>query len=269
MIKNLSFLLTLGIFLLSCSKKEQEEPIVDSFELTKGYNVVQIPNGGTVTGRILLDSADTYLRTLQIQRDQEVCGASHPNPSRPGTFGGVQGCIVWLDGIKQGKDFAYNKSPEMDQVGCEFLPHTLIMRAGTSLIVHNSDHALHNFHVYNENISIANEAQPEGAPPREITALSKPGIYKAICDVHPWMRGFICVAEHPYYAITDSTGSFTLSDVPPGTYSLKVFRDNWHVEEVKNEAGKIISYRWHPDIRKEQPVTIEGGKTTDISFTLP
>lgn len=267
--KHIVLACTISLALLSCSKKEQGESAGDDFQLTPGYKVVSLSNGATLSGKVMIDSLDTYLSRLAIQRDQEVCGTSHPNPSGPGTLGGIKGCIVWLEGVKQGKDFSYNADPKMDQHGCEFLPHTIIMRQGSSLIVHNSDDALHNFHVYNDDISLVNEAQPEGAPPREITSLAKPGIYKAVCDVHPWMRGFICVAEHPYYTITDSSGRFSFSDVPPGTYTLKLWRDNWHVEEVKNENGKITSYKFQPDYKKEQQITIEPSKGSNVLFTLP
>lgn len=260
---------TISLAVLSCSKKEPEESINDDFQLTSGYKIVSLSNGGVLSGKVSIDSTDTYLSRLAIQRDQEVCGISHPNPSGPGALGGVKGCIVWLEGVKQGKDFSYDANPKMDQLGCEFLPHAVIMRQGSSLIVHNSDDALHNFHVYNEDVSLANEAQPEGAPPREITSLTKPGIYKAICDVHPWMRGFICVAEHPYYAMTDSSGGFSFSNVPPGTYTLKLWRDNWHVDQIKNENGKITSYKFQPDYKKEQQVTIESSKESKVVFTLP
>jgi plastocyanin len=267
--KNIVLTLAVSLTVISCSKKEQDEPIGDEFQLAGGYKVVSLSNGGTVSGKVTLDSTDTYLSRLAIQRDQEVCGTSHPNPSDPGKSGGVTGCIVWLDGIKQGKDFAYDANPKMDQIGCQFLPHTIIMQKGKTLVVHNSDNALHNFHVYNEDVSLVNEAQPEGAPPREITSLTKPGIYKTICDVHPWMRGFICVAEHPYYTLTDSTGSFSFAEVPPGTYTVKVWRDNWHIDEVKNEAGKITSYKSQADYKKEQQVVVESGKKSEVSFTLP
>ena len=269
MIKNIAFTFVMALLLVSCSKKEQEESISDEFLLTSGYKVISLSNGATITGNVKLDSSDTYLSRLAIQRDQEVCGESHPNPSGPGNLGGVKGCIVWLEGVKQGKDFSYDPNPKVDQLGCEFIPHTIIMRKGSSLIVHNSDDALHNFHVYNEDVSLANEAQPEGAPPREITSLTKPGIYKAICDVHPWMRGYICVAEHPYYALTDSSGGFSFSNVPPGTYTLKLWRDNWHVDELKNENGKITSYKFQPDYKKEQQVLIEASKDSTVAFTLP
>lgn len=269
MLKIFAILCSFSFILISCSKQQQEETVENSFSLSEGYKVISVSTGGTLTGRVSIDSSDKYLARLEIQRDQAVCGASHPNPSSPGSYGGVKGCIVWLDGIKQGKEFSFDTTPEMDQLGCEFLPHTLIMRSGTPLIVHNSDDALHNFHVYNEDVSLANEAQPEGAPPREITSLTKPGIYRAICDVHPWMRGFICVVEHPYYTLTDSSGRFSFSNVPPGTYTLKLWRDNWHIEEVKNESGKITSYKFHPDYRKELQVIIEASKETSVTFMLP
>jgi hypothetical protein len=44
------------------------------------------------------------------------------------------------------------------------------------------------------------------------------------CDLHPWMQGWLGVLDHPYFAVTDAEGRFTLRDVPPGDYTLAV----WH-----------------------------------------
>ncbi|MFI5265018.1 MAG: carboxypeptidase-like regulatory domain-containing protein, partial [Candidatus Kapaibacterium sp.] len=74
---------------------------------------------------------------------------------------------------------------------------------------------------------------------------------------------------HPYYTLSDASGAYSLTDVPPGKYKLVLWRDNWSVEEVKNSGGVIESYKWGKDISKEQEVTVEAGKDATVDFILP
>ena len=72
---------------------------------------------------------------------------------------------------------------------------------------------------------------------------------KVQCDIHKWMEGWVVIADHPYYALTDTNGTFTISNVPPGTYTLEV----WH------EMLGIVT----------QPVTVKAKKSVKISVALP
>lgn len=259
-------LFVLFLSLSSCSKKE--EAADDSAGVfNSSYQVTQLASIGSIHGTVSLSGAMPAPLLVETQRDQAVCGVSHRNPSLP-MASGVQGCVVWLEGIKEGKDFGFSTDPKMDQIGCEFLPHILLIKQGATLVIHNSDAALHNFHVTKGDATIVNEAQPEGAPPREVT-LTKSGLHRVGCDVHPWMRGFIMSAEHPYYTITDSLGNFTLENVPPGKYTIKLWRDNWNIESLKNPAGKIISYKFPVDYMKEDSVVVASGKISQTNFSLP
>jgi plastocyanin len=251
------------VFLASCAKKE-EPAEVSSFA---NYKVVSVQNGGTISGQISRTDSVPYLERVTIQRDQPVCGESHLNPSHPGT-GGVRGCVVWLEGITEGKAFDFSTAPKLEQRGCAFLPHIQIVQAGATMLVTNDDDALHNYHVRVGSETVTNEAQPEGAPPHELT-LKKSGLHQINCDVHPWMKGFVMAADHPYYTVSDSTGRFTLNNVPPGTYSIKLWRDDWRVEELKNESGRIVSYKWKPDRSKEAQVTVTAGQAAQVDFSLP
>ena len=262
--KLLLFFLSI-LFLSSCAKKEEASDDSNAI-FNSSYKVTNLAAVGSIHGIVSLLGAMPNQLVVETQRDQAVCGVSHPNPSLPSP-NGIQGCAVWLEGIKEGKDFGFAANPKMDQTGCEFLPHILLVKQGATIVIHNSDAALHNFHVINGDATIVNEAQPEGAPPREVT-LTKAGLHRVSCDVHPWMRGFIMVAEHPYYVITDSLGNFTLENVPPGKYTIKLWRDNWNIESVKNPAGKIISYKFPVDFVKGDSVIVETGKNSQVMFTL-
>ena len=89
------------------------------------------------------------------------------------------------------------------------------------------------------------------------------------CDVHPWMRGFIYIAENPYYAITDTSGSFSITDIPPGDYTLKLWRDNWQLNQMKDGEGRIQSYKWGEEIVKTQQIHIAPATDTTVQFSLP
>ncbi len=250
-------------FFCACSKKQEAQEEIYS----SAYKVISITNGGTIKGTIRTDPAQKYLATIETQKDQDVCGTSHANPSMTNANGTVGNCIIGLERITSGKDFA-KREYALDQNGCDFRPHIQIVPLGASIVVSNLDKTLHNYHINLGGETIVNEAQPEGAPPRE-AILKQKGLHVVTCDVHPWMKGYIWMADHPYYTLSDSTGAFSLNDVPPGKYKLILWRDNWNVEEVKNSGGAIESYKWAKDISKEQEVTVEAGKDVVVDFTLP
>ncbi len=53
---------------------------------------------------------------------------------------------------------------------------------------------------------------------------AKPEIVRVDCDLHSWMKPWVVVAAHPYYAITNADGQFAFEKLPPGPYRLPV----WH-----------------------------------------
>ena len=132
----------------------------------------------------------------------------------------------------------------------------------------NGDDALHNSNFKLNGITEFNPAQPKGAPPQEIK-LTKDGLYTVNCDVHPWMRGFVQVMDHPYFAVVDANGSYTIANIPPGNYTLKLWRDNWQIDQPKDASGHITTYNWGSDFRKQQPVTVAASTSQEINFSLP
>ncbi|MFI5263962.1 MAG: hypothetical protein ACHQM6_05560 [Candidatus Kapaibacterium sp.] len=262
---NKSYLLifTCFLFLSACSKKQEGQDAA----YTSGYKVISVTNGGVIKGTIKTDVSQKFPTTIETQKDQDVCGASHQNPGIPNANGFVPNCIIGIEKITEGKDFP-KKECTFDQKGCDFLPHAQIVPLGQAIIVSNSDKALHNYHISRNGETVLNEAQPEGAPPREVN-LKQKGLHVVTCDVHPWMRGFIWMADHPYYTTSDANGAFTLSDVAAGKYKLILWRDNWNLDQVKNASGIIESYRWGKDFLKEQEVTVEAGKDISVDFVLP
>jgi plastocyanin len=244
------------MFLISCAK--QGPP-------PSNYKEMDVSNGGTISGIVRWNGAKPTTTSIIVEKDQDACGTSHPNASRPGNGEGVAGVIVYLDSMTSGKAFPNTEKAALDQKGCEFIPHVQVVKAGTNVLVSNSDKVLHNFRMTMNGKPILNEVEPEGAPPHQVM-LNMAGLNTVVCDVHPWMRGFVMVTEHPYYAITDSNGRYTLANVPPGRYTLKMWRDNWAIDQPKADNGTISGYNWGSDFRNQKVVEVGAAQAVGVDW---
>src|SRR5258706_6395542 len=103
------------IFLASCSKKQDEQDTAFS----SGYKVVTVANGGAVKGLVKTSTDQNFLTSITTQKDQDVCGLSHPNPAATGISGAIPNCIIGIESISQGKDFV-KKENLLDQGACDF-----------------------------------------------------------------------------------------------------------------------------------------------------
>lgn len=135
----------------------------------------------------------------------------------------------------------------LDQKGCAYYPHVLGIRVGQPLKVLNSDPTMHNVHSMPKTNSSFNFGMSTKGSTVE-KKFSKPELGVRIkCDVHGWMNGWANVVDHPYFAVTDTSGKFTINGLPDGDYTLEA----WH-EKLGTQTQKI---------------SVKGGNaTTDFSF---
>jgi hypothetical protein len=138
----------------------------------------------------------------------------------------------------------------------------------------NNDPVLHNVHTYStreKHRTIFNIAQPikgQRTPIRP-TLFKTRGIVMATCDAgHPWMSAYIVLADHPYYAVTDANGKYTLDNVPPGTYRLKMWHEGVAATRVEMENGKPKLYEYEEPYELVQEVTVTEGGKVEVNFDL-
>lgn len=182
---------------------------------------------GTIRGTVTFRGEVPAAERLEITTDAEVCGVE-PKFASDLLVGegndGVRYVAVWLSDIREGKNWETRAEPRtLNQKSCSFVPHVLVVPAGEQFFTVNSDGILHNIHTRGTENRPVNKAQP-GFLERLPHRLRYPEIVRVECDTHDWMRAWIVVAAHPYYAVTESDGSFVLEGVPLGTYTLQV----WH-----------------------------------------
>ena len=85
-----------------------------------------------------------------------------------------------------------------------------------------------------------------------------------------WMRGYLFVDDHPYYARTDATGAFELTDVPPGRYQIVCWMPNWHVknEDRDPETSLVTRVFFHAPLEVQREVTVEASAQALCDFAI-
>ena len=166
-----------------------------------------------------------------------VCGAAHKTPPYRQSFvmnedGYLKNVMVYLNNIKYD-----GKIPEtqavLDQNGCTYSPHVQGMIAGQELLIKNSDATLHNIHGLPKINSEFNFAMPKVVKKKAIK-INKPEHPIFIkCDVHPWMKSYVSVFDHPYFAVTDDTGHYKIDNIPPGTYEVIAWQEKFQNKKTK------------------------------------
>lgn len=126
----------------------------------------------------------------------------------------------------------------MDQFGRTFLPSLLLVREGQPVHFQNSEDELHNVHVVDTRTgsTVFNVAMPILGGSYDHT-FERAGTYDVSCNVHPEMAATILVTSTPYAVVADHDGSFSLPDVPPGSYNLTMRHGARRIERVVEVGG--------------------------------
>ena len=197
------------------------------------YQGGEVKDGGTISGAVKFKGNAPAPKKLEVSKDTEVCGKTPKvDQSLIVSDGNLANAVVMITDIKKGKKVD-TKEVTLDQKGCEYQPHVLAFPAGSTVKILNPDGILHNVHSYSKVNSPFNVAQPKFKKTLE-QKIEKPEAIQVKCDVHGWMEGWLVATPNPYFAVTDKSGNFKLTDVPAGTYNVEV----WH-EKLGKSSQKV------------------------------
>jgi plastocyanin len=164
-------------------------------------------------------------KQIPINIDQYVCGKNRESDELiVGPNRGIRWAVVSLQAPPPGtRSEPPSKPAQMDQQQCVYIPRVVVVPVGGTVEFLNSDLLLHNLHSVSTENPTFNRTQPKG---RTIPVVfKKPETVRVDCDLHTWMRAWVVVAEHPFYAVTGANGEFVLDNVPPGKYTLKIWQE--------------------------------------------
>ena len=222
----LPLMLTLGVAACGGSQPAPEP----TTEQPAVAPTVDPANAATVAGKITFEGAMPANQPIRMNADPACVAANKGQSQTQETFVGEGGSLgnvfVYVQSGLTGTFPAPANAVVLDQKGCRYHPHVFGVQVGQAIEIVNSDPTLHNIHATPKTNSEFNTAQPIQGMKTSHTFTAKEAdvVVPFKCDVHGWMNAFVGVLDHPYFAVTSADGSFSIPNLPPGTYTLAA----WH-----------------------------------------
>jgi len=207
-------------------------PVETEKETSLPLATVDEANGGTISGKVAFSGDVPTMPAIDMSANP-MCERQHKTPQTAETavINGnhtIRYAFVWIkDGLPKARWTAPQTSVTLDQNGCVYRPHVLALMVGQQLEIDNSDPVNHNVHAEAQ-INVAwNESQPPQADKKFKTFPREEIWFPVTCSVHPWMRAYLSVVSHPFFAVTGEDGTFTIKGVPPGSYTVEVIQEKF------------------------------------------
>ena len=266
MIQRLSVALLLSVSVLSGCSGEKKASAAQPAPMKEGsvpprqsvvatpsepYRPIQVSGGGTLTGTVDYDGVVPPDSVFTVAADQIGCGQTITVHAADMSGTKVGGVVVWITDIRTGKPLPVARRFELVNSDCVLDPRVQAVFAPGTLNVSSEDVAMHRDKIVNvgtgEMVGIAPFNDNGEVVPFD-HLLDKPAELEINCELHPWSRAYILVFDHPYFATTAAGGTFSIDDVPPGTYHVRA---------------------WHPVLGlSDQTVTIVAGQSSTLAIKL-
>jgi len=190
------------------------------------YEAEVVRDGGTISGLVKYGGPPPSMTPLAVTKDREVCGSLpvYDQSLIVGADRGVANAVVTIANMARGQSLTPMRAVRFDQKGCQYIPHVAVFPAGSTVLIVNSDGILHNVHTESVQNPVIDLAQPGFKKLISVT-VERPEVIKVACDAHNWMQGWWYVTANPYYSLTDLHGHYVIHNVPPGSYTLRVWQE--------------------------------------------
>jgi hypothetical protein len=220
---------------------------------------LQVSSAADITGKVKLKGTPKPEIPIDMASSADkFCGAAHPTPVTTrhyvvGPDNGLANVFVYIkEGAKPTP--ATGAQPLLDQKGCMYEPYVIGAVTGQKIKIQNSDPTMHNIHATPKINKEFNLAQPVKGMVTERSFDTPEVLVRMMCNVHGWMFAYIGVVDHPYFSVTEKDGSFKISGLPAGDYTIEAFHQ---------KIG--------PKGAKTQKISVKDGdkKTVDFELEIP
>lgn len=209
---------------------------------------------GTVTGRVVVEGTVPPAEVIRLDADPKCVARADGEERRAeyvvmGDGNSLQNAFVYVKEGLPGRLYPVPSTPVvLDQQKCRYVPRVIGIQVGQQLTIRNSDPLLHNVRAE----GAINEPFDVGTPVQgmEITRtfVTREVMVPFKCNVHSWMNAYVGVLEHPYFAVTDSSGRFSLPPLPPGTYTIEIWHERFGTQTqqvtVAAQAGNDLTFTY-------------------------
>jgi len=200
--------------------------------------------GATITGKVAFAGETPKMATLDMSANP-ACERAHKGSGQKSEEVVVNGngtlkyAFVWVkSGLPAGTRWAVPAAAvRLDQNGCMYKPHVIGLMTGQNFEIDNSDPTNHNIHPMPTVNADWNESQSPGQAPMTKSFARQEVMIPVKCNVHPWMRSYIGVVGHPFFAVTGDDGTFTIKGLPPGTYVIQAWHEKYGPVEQTVTVG--------------------------------
>jgi plastocyanin len=221
-----SVLLTLGAlpFVTACGGGETPQQTAPPATAAPAAQA----GSGSLSGKVAYDGSVPASEKVKLSADPK-CAAMHKDGLEKQSIevkeGGLAHVLVYVKSGISGSHSAPAEAALLDQNGCNYSPHVLAVQAGQPIKIRNSDDTLHNIHPRPSVNTEFNIGQPRQGMESTKT-FDKPELKIPVgCDVHPWMRSYIHVLSHPFFAVSSEDGSFEIKGLPAGDYEIEAVHE--------------------------------------------
>jgi hypothetical protein len=241
------------------------------------YKVISVTDGGTISGTVKWSGPVPRSAEFPITKDIPICDPDSKKTTDlerliVGPQGGVANTVVYLKNITSGKAMDLpEQRRHLDQKQCRYIPHILLVPQNSALDMMSSDATLHTIHM--DGAATFNLPFPF---PGRVTSrtLQTPGLVNLRCNGgHVWMNAEMFVVSHPYYAVTDESGRFEFTNVPPGSYQIVAWHEGWglagkeHAYDVLTEHSVQRPVFTQPKTW-EKLVTVTANSAANVDFVI-
>lgn len=200
-----------------------------------------VADAATLAGTVKFEGGAAKMAPVQMGADP-YCASQHPTPQMDeevviGPAGELANVIVFVKEVA-GSYPTPTTPAVLDQKGCHYVPHVSAVQVGQPIEIVNSDATLHNVHAMPEVNAQFNEGQPvQGMKSTKKFDKAEMKPFRIKCDVHGWMKSYMAVLPHPYHAVSQMNGTFSIANLPPGSYTLVAWHEKYGQQEQQVTVG--------------------------------
>jgi len=197
---------------------------------------------GSISGTVTYDGPAPSFQPIDMSASP-ACVQANPSPVIPpivvlGDQSALANVVVYVkEGLRNYRYDVPKATAVLQQKNCMYDPHVLALMTGQPFEVQNNDPTMHNVHPMPKHNRQWSNSQPAGSAALKETFTHTEFAMPVLCNVHPWMRSFVFVFDHPYFSVTPKTGTFELTHLPPGTYTIEAWHETLGVQDQTVTLG--------------------------------